>query len=386
MTSTRRFLLAGVVIAGAAVIGYMVFNPGAAQRPRSDSTQTAPRTRPVPVLVASVEQRAFNVDLKIIGSVQPTATVAVKSRVDGQLMAAHFSEGQFVKKGAKLFTLDARPFEAMLRQTEATLARDRAQLVRARDDLARYTDLMKREFSSRQKVEESAANAAALEATVRAGEATVEMAKLQLEYTAIVSPIDGRTGSLMINPGNLVKANDSAPIVVINQIRPIYVSFAVAEKYLPEIRRRMASGPITVGAVIPVEPDQPEKGRISFINNTVDLATGTITLKAVYDNDNDRLVPGQFVNVTLTLLTIPDAVIVPAQAVQTNQDGNYAFVVKPDMTVEQRPIVVGPSSDGSTVVTRGLAATERVVIEGQLRLVAGSRVDIRQSEQPASGS
>jgi membrane fusion protein, multidrug efflux system len=380
MRGNRWYLIGIAVIALAAVV-YSVRSNG---QPKQTDAPVRGRGA-APVVVATAQQQSFAINLNTIGSVQAFATVAVKSRVDGQLVSAHFKDGQTVKKGDRLFSIDARPFEASLRQAEAALARDRAQLVKTGEDLKRYGELVQKEYSSRQKYEEAKANYAAAQATVHANEAMVENAKLNLEYTQILSPIDGRTGSLMINTGNLVKANDGNPIVVINQTHPIYVQFSVAEKYLPEIRRRIAEGPLAVSAVIPAEPDKPEKGTVSFINNTVDMQSGTILLKATYENANDRLTPGQFVNVTLTLSTIQDAVVIPSQAVQTNLDGNYVFVVKPDMMVDQRLVTVGPAGDGQTVIAKGLNAGERVVTEGQLRLFAGARVDIRQSANSPPG-
>ena len=380
----NRWYFIGIAVIALAAVAYSV------QRSNGQPKQADAPVRgrgAAPVVVATAQQQPFAINLNVIGSVQAYATVAIKSRVDGQLVSAHFQDGQTVKKGDRLFSIDSRPFEASLRQSEAALARDRAQMVKTGEDLKRYGELLQKEYSSRQKYEEAKANYAAAEATVRANEAMVENARLNLEYTQILSPIDGRTGSMMINTGNLVKANDANPIVVINQTHPIYVQFSVAEKYLPEIRRRMLEGPLAVSAVIPAEPDKPEKGAVTFINNAVDMQSGTILLKATYENANDRLTPGQFVNVTLTLSTIPDAVVIPSQAVQTNLDGNYVFVVKPDMVVDQRPVTVGPASDGQTVIAKGLNAGERVVTEGQLRLFAGARVDIRQSADnpPAVG-
>jgi len=246
----NRWWLIGIAVVAIAAVMYGVLRPDGSPKPQADAPQGRGRAA-APVVVATAATQPFAINLQIIGSVQAFATVAVKSRVDGQLNAAHFKEGQFVKQGDKLFTIDPRPFEASLKQAEAALARDRAQLVRAREDLNRYADLVKKEFSSRQKFEEAKANAAAAEATVHADEAMLENARLNLEYTQILSPIDGRTGSLMIAAGNLVKANDSNPIVVINQTHPIYVQFSVAEKYLPEVRRRMAEGPLAVSATIP---------------------------------------------------------------------------------------------------------------------------------------
>jgi multidrug efflux system membrane fusion protein len=369
------------MIVALAVAGF-VFFPNLGSGPQQSAPRAALSGRPAPVVTALAASRPFDVELRVIGTVQAYSTVAVKSRVDGQVMAAHFQDGQFVKKGDRLFSIDPRGYEALLRQVTANLARDRAQLTRAKEDFDRQTDLMRKEFSSRQKFEEAKANAAALEATVRAGEAAVEMARLQLEYTSILSPIEGRTGSVLIDVGNLVKANDSNAMVVINQTRPIYVTFHVAEKHLPEIRRRMAEGELVVSAAIPAEPDKPERGRVTFLNNAVDQATGTIQLKATFENGNDRLVPGQFVNATLVMSRLPQAIVVPSQAVQNSQDGPYVFVVKPDLTVEQRMIVVGPASDDVTVVSQGLNAGERVVTEGQLRVISGAKVEIRADALP----
>ncbi|MSO93199.1 MAG: efflux RND transporter periplasmic adaptor subunit [Rhodospirillales bacterium] len=342
-----------------------------------DAKASTARVRTVPVVAATVQRQAVDVNLNVIGTAQAYASVAVRSRVDGQLLNVHFREGQAVRKGDKLITIDSRPYEAQLRQAEANLARDRAQLVRAKADLERYTDLMRREFSSKQKFDEATANAAALEATVRADVAAVDSARLQLDYTSILSPIDARAGSLLINTGNLVKANDTNAIVVLNQIRPIYVSFSVAEQYLPEVRRQMAAGVLKVSVVVPSEPDRPEHGIVTFINNTVDPASGTIMLKATVENAEDRLLPGQFVNVVLTRSTLPDALVLPSQAIQNAQEGTYVFVIKPDLSVEYRRVVVGPSSDGRTVIREGVGEGERVVTEGQLRLAAGRQVEIK---------
>ncbi|MBX6321189.1 MAG: efflux RND transporter periplasmic adaptor subunit, partial [Rhodospirillaceae bacterium] len=225
------------------------------------------------------------------------------------------------------------------------------------------------------------ATADALSATIAADEAAVEMAKLQLGYTSIVAPIDGRAGSLLISGGNLVKANDIDPIAVINQTQPIYVTFAVAERYLPRIKERVAAGeavPVTV--TVPSDPDRPEQGRLAFLENEVDRATGTIRIKAVFDNADDRLTPGQFVRVSLALSSLPDALVVPSQAVQAGQEGPYVFVVGPDRTAEMRPVVPGPSVQGLTVIDKGLEPGEEVVTEGQLRLAPGTKVEIRAAQ------
>lgn len=371
------FVGAAALVLGLVAYQYGDTLLGASRAAPTPAKGIASRPRAVPVVAATVERRAIDVNLNVIGTVQPYSTVDIRSRVDGQLLTAHFREGQSVRKGERLFSIDPRPYEAQLRQSEAILAKDRAQLVRARADLARHTELMQKDFSSQQKLDEVKANAAALEATVRAGEATIEMARLQLEHTSILAPIDGRTGNLLINPGNLVKANEGSAIVVINQTRPIYAAFSVAEQYLPEIRRQMAAGGLRVSAFVPSEPERPERGAVTFVNNAVDRTTGTIQLKATLDNADGRLVPGQFVNVVLTRTTIPDAIVVPSQAIQNSQEGTYVFVIKPDLSVEQRTVTTGPTSQLLTVVEKGLAAGERVVTEGQLRLSVGARVEIK---------
>jgi len=380
----NRSYLVGVGIVAIAAAGYYFF-PNFGAKTQVSAPRGGFAGRPAPVVTAQAAARPFDVVLNTIGTVQALSSVAIKSRVDGQVVGVHFQDGQYVKKGDRLFSIDPRGYEAQLRQATANLARDRAQLTRAKEDLDRQTDLMRKEFASRQKFDEARANAAALEATARANEAAVDMARLQLEYSTILSPIDGRTGSVLINAGNLVKANDASAMVVINQTRPIYVAFFVAEKHLPEIRRRMAEGELTVSAVIPVEPDKPERGKVTFLNNSVDQTTGTIQLKATFENDVERLVPGQFVSVTLVMSRLPRAVVVPSQAVQNSQDGPYVFVVKPDQTVEQRMVVLGPTGDDFSVIADGLNEGERVVTEGQLRLISGAKVEIRADARPPGG-
>ena len=367
-----RFLIWAVVIAGLAGAGYYLY-----QRP-AETTRVAQAGRgggrPAPVVTAATAPRAVPITLEMIGNVQAYSTVSIKSRVDGQLLSAAFQEGQLVKKGDLLFTIDPRTFEAQVAQTEAQLARDQASLEGARADLARYARLSKSGYSSEQQYEQQRAATKALEATIRADQATLEMAKLQLEYTKIYSPIDGRTGNILIKPGNLVKANDTNPIVVINQTEPVYVSFSVPEQNLNEIKRRMAEGKLKVAARVP-GGDEPELGQVTFINNAVDSTTGTIQIKATFPNDDERLTPGQFVEVTVQLSVLEDALVVPSEAIQTGQNGTYVFVVKPDRTAEARPVVVGPSAGGFTVVSKGLKAGEQVVTEGQLRVVPGAKVD-----------
>ncbi len=367
--TASRWVVAGAVAAAVAGAGYALAPGGPAGAKNAKGGRP-----PAPVVVAEASHRTVPVRLSTIGTAQARSTVSVKSRVDGQLLEAHFQEGQTVRKDDLLFRIDPRPFAAQLRQAEANLARDRAQLERVRADLKRYGELAEKGYSSRQKYEEALATANALDATIRADAAAIDFAKLQLDYTSIHSPITGRTGSLLVNPGNLVKANDTAALVVIVETQPIYVSFALPEAHLSENKRRMAAGTLTVEVSVPQDTAPPPTGAVFFVNNAVDVATGTIGLKAVLENKDERLTPGQFVNVNVTMSTLRDAVVVPSQAIQTGQKGTFVFVVKPDSIAEQRPVVVGVSVDGVTVVQDGLKAGEKVVTEGQLRLAPGVKV------------
>jgi multidrug efflux system membrane fusion protein len=367
-----RFAIWAVAVAGLATGGYfLTLHPAKATRVAEAGR---PAGRPAPVVVAEVTTRSVPITLGVIGNVEAYSTVSIKSRIDGQLVSAAFQEGQLVHKGDLLFSIDPRGFQAQVEQAEATLARDQASLEGAKADLARYTRLSKSGYSSEQQFEQQRAATKALEATIRADQAALDMAKLLLEYTEIRSPIDGRTGNILLKPGNLVKANDTNAIVVINQTEPIYVSVAVPEQNLTEIKRRMAEGRLRVEARVP-GGDKPEIGQITFINNAVDASTGTIQLKATFSNDDERLTPGQFVDVTLQLSVLENALVVPSEAIQTGQSGTYVFVVKPDRTAESRPVVTGPTADGFTVVSQGLKAGEQVVTEGQLRVVPGAKVD-----------
>jgi multidrug efflux system membrane fusion protein len=384
-------VIGGVALIAVAFGGYALLNPGPKAPPAAQQPGTAqPRPGgpggqpPAPVVVAAAKIASVPVTLAVIGNVQAYSAVAVKSQVDGQIREVHFREGQSVKKGELLFTLDQRPYEAVLRQTEANLAKDKALLDKARADLARLEALVAKDFTSRANYDTAKANVASLAATIKADEALVEQARLKLEYTKITAPIDGRVGSILINAGNLVKANDTAAgtLVTINQVRPIYVQFSVPESHLSEIRARMAAGKITVKAQVPTEDRVAAEGTLTFINNAVDTATGTILLKATFTNDDDRLVPGQFINVSVELAVIAEAVVVPPAAVQVGQRGHYVFVVKADNTVELRLVRAGIRTEHAVVIEDGLKAGERVVTEGQLRLRPGSRVVVR----PSSGA
>jgi membrane fusion protein, multidrug efflux system len=342
---------------------------------------------PVPVLIAQAVQKTVPIQLHAIGTVEAYSTVSVRSQIDGKIAEVHFREGEDVNKDALLVTIDPRPLQAALHQAEANLARDRAQLGQAANDEKRYAYLLEQGVGSREQYDQAHATAQALRATVMADQAAEQTAQLNLEYTEIRSPIDGRTGNLMLHPGNLVKANDSASaIVVINQIKPIYVDFNVPEKDLDEVRRDMTGHQLAV-LVRPRSRElqaATESGTLNFIDNAVNVNTGTFELKALVANQRERLWPGQFVDVTLTLSELPDTILVPSQAVQTGQDGSFVFIVERDMSAKARPVVVGDSLDGQTVIKSGIKAGETVVTDGQLRLFPGAKVKIKSGlDQPA---
>lgn len=333
-----------------------------------------------PVTVAPVGQKTVPVTLRAIGNVEAYSTVSVKSQVEGQLERVYFREGQDIKKGDLLFTIDSRPFEAALRQAEANLARDQAQEKNARAQADRSEKLFESGIVSRDQFDQVRTNFDALQAAVRADQAAVENAKIQLGYCSIRSPIEGRTGNLMVHEGNVVKVNDTA-LVVINQINPLYVDFSVPEQHLPEIKKYQARRKLKVEAIVPNEEAHPEQGVLTFVNNAVDSATGTILLKGTFPNLEKRLWPGQFVDVKLALTLLPNAVVVPSQAVQTGQQGLYAFVVKPDMTVDLRPVVAGETIGDETVIEKGLQPGEKVVTDGQLLLRPGAKVEVRKGSE-----
>ncbi len=345
----------------------------------------------VPVTVAVVVQRDIPVQLRAIGNVEAYSTVSVKSQVEGQLAHVHFVEGQPVKKGDLLFTIDPRPFESALRQAEATVARDVAEARNAEVDAKRRTQLLAQGFVSRDEYDQSQTKAASSAAAVKADEADVENARLQLQYCYIHSPIDGRVGQLLVHEGNVLKANDTL-LAVINQVRPVYVAFSVPEQDLPEVRQRTAAGKLPVQALVPHHDDTPVVGELSFINNTVDATTGTVLLKALFANEDEALWPGQFVDVAVTLAVHRDAVLVPAEAIQVGQQGQYVFVVAPEELAEVRAVVPGDRVGQEIVVSQGLTAGERVVTDGQIRLAPGLKVQIKDGNgsgshpTPAGGS
>jgi multidrug efflux system membrane fusion protein len=331
----------------------------------------------VPVTVAPVVQKPMPLEVRVIGSVEASSNVAVHSQITGELTSVHFNEGDDVKAGDALFTFDKRPLESALQQADANLARDVAQAENAVAQAKRYQDLVQRGIATREQVDTANANAAALQATVGADRAAVDNARVQLEYATITSPISGRTGALMVHPGNLVRAGDTMPLVVINQVSPIYVTFAIPEAQLPELKRYMAQGMIRVAAQPPNDPTHPSDGHITFVDNAVDQTTGTIKIKGSFPNADHSLWPGQYVNVLVTLTINRDALVVPSAAVQAGQQGNYVFVIKADQSADLRPVEIARTGGIETIIKSGVKQGETVVTDGQLRLVPGSRVSIK---------
>jgi len=368
----RLFTFAGVI---AAILTVLVMTASCRKK------EQAMLKPVVPVTVGVVTQKAVPMQIAVIGNVEPSSTIAVKAQVGGTLTKIHFIEGQDVKKGDLLFTIDTRPYEAALRQAEANVARSIAQFDNARAEEKRYEELVKKGYVSQTQYEQVRTNAAALEATVFADKALLENAKLNLGYCTIRAPFSGRTGSLMVYEGNLIKANADTPMVTINQVQPVNVSFAVPEKNLPEIKHYMAGGALKVEAFISKEDKNPAEGRLAFIENIVDTATGTIKLKGAFDNRDRRLWPGQFVHVVLTLAVQNNAVVVPTQAVQMGQAGQFVFAVKDDLTAEVRPVVVSRTFGEESVIESGLKPGEQVVTDGQVRLMPGAKMEIKKESQ-----
>ena len=334
-----------------------------------------PRAKPpVPVKVAQALQKDLPIQVRAIGNIEAFTSVAIKSQVSGPIARVHFAEGSDVEKGALLISIDPEPFQASLSQCEAALAKDQAQAKFARDQATRYEGLLKEGIVTRDQYDLLQSNAESLAATLVADRAAVKNARIQLGYCSIRSPISGRTGTVALHPGNLVKAND-LPIVTINQLTPINVTFALPEKRLAEIKRAMAAGQLKIEAVIPNEPAATEVGTISFLDNAVNPATGTIKLKGVFANRSRKLWPGQFTDVLVTLASRRNAVVVPTHAIQTSQQGEFVYVVKQDNRVEMRPVTPAAAVGEETVIDKGLAPGETVVVDGQLRLTPGATVE-----------
>jgi multidrug efflux system membrane fusion protein len=348
-----------------------------ADAPSTPRRRSGERDPDVPVTVAAVVRKPMPLQLHAIGTAEPHSTIAVRTQISGELTSINFREGDDVQAGQLLFTLDRRPLEAALREAESNLERDLALAANARAQANRYQDLTRRGIASREQLDLFTAQAEALDATVAADRAAVEHAKVQLEYSTIRSRVGGRAGALMAHVGNVVRAGDPAPLVVINQIVPIYVSFAIPERQLTEVRRYLRAGPVHVAARPPEEPGPPALGRITFIDNAVDPTTGTIRLKGTFANEDRRLWPGQFLEVTLTLTTEADAIVVPTVAVQSGPDGHHVFIVTSEGTAALRVVKVARTVGTETTIARGLSEGETVVTDGHIRLLPGAPISVR---------
>jgi len=378
MPASRRTFIAvaalAVAVAGAAFV----------MREMPGSRAALPKEAPaVPVSVAKVVSETVPVRLRAIGNVEAYTTVAVKARVDGQIVAVDFKEGDEVRKGETLFEIDRRPFEAQLAQAQATLVKDRALLDHANEQEKRYKDLLDKKFVSPDAYAQIRTNAETAAAQIRADQANIDSVKLQIAYCTIKSPITGYAGKIQIQQGNLVKANDTTPLVVINQVVPVNVTFAVPEQSLPSVRKYDADGELQVTAQVPNSGEKPISGKLSFIDNSTDVTTGTIRLKAEFANGDKALWPGQFVDVVMTLTQQQNAIVVPATAIQNGPNGQYVFVVKEDRTVDLRDVKVARSEGSLSVIATGLTPGETVVTVGQLRLAPGTKVSIADAKASA---
>jgi multidrug efflux system membrane fusion protein len=373
-----RFLSAAFLVCLAALATFYVAGRPPTEPPPA-AAALAPAFPPAPVSVVEIAPHDLPIYVQGIGAVQAFNAVTIKSRVDGELQQIFFQEGERVAEGALLAQIDPRPFEAQLKQAQAARDRDLALLETARLDFARSSELVSRGYTPRQTYDAQKNQVAQLEAAVRADDASIESIKLQLVYARIVSPLAGRTGVRLVDAGNIIHAGDAAGIVTIAQLQPISALFTLPQERLPEVTAAMRAGSLTVLAYSQDDRRQLGAGTLALIDNAIDQATGTIRLKAQFPNDDEALWPGQFINIRLQLSVRRDAIVVAAPAVQRNQDGTYAWVVKPDDTVEVRPIRVEATAAGEALVAAGLRPGERVVLDGQSRLRPGAKVVVRPS-------
>src|SRR5216117_2310411 len=372
-TAKRLFVFGGVGLLVVAIVLLAYFGTEILANERKTSKGPAA----IPVSIAMVVQEVVPLRLLAIGNVEAYATVSVKARVDGQIVEVGFKEGDEVPRGRVLFKIDPRPYEAALRQAEANFLRDTATKDQARSQERRYKDLLDKNFVSKEAYAQIRTNADTAEAVAQGSRAALDNAKLNVEYCTIRSPIEGYAGKIQIQMGNLVRASDTLPLVVINQVHPIYVNFSVPEQQLRAVRGYMSSGPLAAEALAPGSDQPAASGTLVFVDNAVDPSTGTIKLRAQFRNRENTLWPGQFVNVRIKLYDQKDALVVPSRSVQTGPNGQYVFVVKPDMTTELRMVTVERTEGDRAIIASGLERGERVVTQGQLRLGAGAKVEVK---------
>ncbi|HUB96361.1 MAG TPA: efflux RND transporter periplasmic adaptor subunit [Stellaceae bacterium] len=348
--------------------------------PARSQTADVPRRAAagVPVVVATATEMPVPALIETIGTVMPIATVSVKSRIDGYIDSVAIHDGQYVKTGDVMFRLDARAAQAQVLQMQAQLARDQAQHANAKRNVERDTPIVGKDFMSKQQFDTDTTTAQALDATTAADQALLDNAKVMLSYDTITAPIDGRVGAIAIKSGNSIKSND-VPLATVNQIKPIYVNFNLPQDELPALREAMSKGPVPVIVRPQGDDGAPIMGAVQFFDNSVDVTSGTIAVRAQFANDDERLWPGQYVNVSVTTRVDPDAIVVPPAAVQVGQDNDYVYLIKSDLTAELRPVKVARTVDGKTVIASGLSAGDRVVTDGQMRLTNGVKVEIRSA-------
>jgi multidrug efflux system membrane fusion protein len=375
----RRAIGAVVILSLVAIVVLWRLNHGT-EVPAAEAQTPAPG---VPVTAGTVAAQDVPVFLNGIGTVQAYNMVAIKSRVDGQIVKVDFKEGQDIKMGDPLFQIDPRPFQAALEQAQANRQKDEAQLVGAQLDLDRYEKLIGSGWQTRQSYDQQKAMVGQLQASIKGDEAQINTAKLNLSYADIRSPIDGRLGARLVDKGNLVHANDNTPLVMITEVKPIFVSFTLPQDNFDDLRESQNKAPLAVDAYSGDGKKQLAEGKLTLIDNAIDQATGTIHLKARFENEDERLWPGEFVSLRVILSTRRDIATVPSQTVQDGPDGHYAYVIKPDNTVERRAVEVASIQDGIAVVTKGLMPGERVVVDGQYRLTNGARVNPQAPSTPA---
>jgi membrane fusion protein, multidrug efflux system len=339
----------------------------------------APARPPATVSVGKVTQKTMPVEVTAVGNVEAISTISIRAQVPGEVQDVHFKEGEFVKKGQVLLTIDPRPYQAALDQAKGALARDKATGIYNRAQAQRYKSLFDQGVVPAEQVDSYTSAADASDAVLNADEAAVKTAELNLEFTTIDSPLDGRTGAIMVKAGNLVKVAD-VPIVVINQVDPIYVNFTVPQQYWPDIKEHVDRGALRVMATIPQDLGPPVQGTLTFVDNNVDPTTGTIHLRGTFDNPQNRLWPGLYVNVLLTLSEQPNATVVPSQSIVSTQQGSYVYVVKANNTVEQRTVVSTRTINGNAVVDKGLQPGETIVTDGQVNLVPGAKIEIKNGD------
>jgi multidrug efflux system membrane fusion protein len=379
----------GVVIVGVvlviAAVGYFFFDQALRDKARAAAAPSG--SAGIPVTVAVAEARDVPVFIRGLGTVQAYKTVAVKTRVDGQIVNVDFHEGQDVKKGDLLFQIDARPYQAALDRAVAARQRDEAQLEGAQLDLERYGKLIGSGYQSRQSYDQQKAQVDGLKAAIAGDQAAVDTAKLNLVYSDIRAPIDGRTGQRLIDLGNLVQTSQNTTLVTITQIKPIFVNFTVPQYANHNLRKSQAKDALIAYAYSADDTYKLAEGKVTLVDNQIDSATGTLRLKATYDNADERLWPGEFVSVRLQLSTRKDAITVPQRAVMQGANGSYGYVVKADNTVERRALEVAATQDGIAVITKGVSIGEKIVADGQYRLTDGAhvRVDRPTASTPAGG-